>query len=83
MTATTRADRVKIHGPLQKHAEGFEAELLRLGFTPASSVNQFHLLAHLSRWLEAESMRLGDLTVVQVDAFLAERKSDTYRVVHP
>lgn len=75
MTATTRADRVQIHGPLEKHAEGFGAELLRLGFTPASIVNQFYLLAHLSRWLEAESMRLGDLTVVQVDAFLAERKA--------
>lgn len=29
-----RADRVQIHGPPQRHAEGLEAELLRLGFTP-------------------------------------------------
>lgn len=75
MTASTRAGRVQIHGPLQNHAEGFEAELLRLGFTPAARVNQFYLLAHLSRWIEAEGMRLGDLTVLQVDAFLAERKA--------
>ena len=67
MTASTPAGRVRIQGPLQKHAEGFEAELLRLGFTPGPIVNHFHLLAHLSRWLEAESTRLGDLTVVQVD----------------
>lgn len=75
MTATTRAGRVQIHGPLEKRAEGFGAELLRLGFTPASIVNQFYLLAHLSRWLEAEGMRVGDLTALQVDAFLVERKA--------
>lgn len=75
MTASTRAERVQIHGPLQKHAEGFKAELLRLGFAPASIVNQFYLLAHLSRWLQTESICLGDLTVLQIDAFLAERKA--------
>lgn len=75
MGSTRRVDQMQIHGPLKEHAAGFEAELSRLGFTPASRVNQFHLLAHLSRWLEAEGIRLADLTVPQVDAFLAERKA--------
>jgi integrase/recombinase XerD len=75
MAATRQANWVRIHGPLTEHAGGFEAELSRLGFTAASIVNQFYLLAHLSRWLEAEGIRLGDLTVLQVDAFLAQRKA--------
>lgn len=75
MTATRQAGRVRIHGPLTEHAEGFEAELLRLGFTSASRVNQFYLLAHLSHWLEAEGIRPVDLTALHIDSFLLQRKA--------
>jgi hypothetical protein len=75
MPATRRENRVQIQGPLTKYAGGFAAELSRLGFTPASRVNQFYLLAHFSRWLEAESLSVGDLTVSHVDVFLAQRKA--------
>ncbi|WP_026536446.1 hypothetical protein [Arthrobacter sp. H14] len=75
MTAIRRAYRPQIHGPLTEHAERFEIELSRLGFTPASIVNQFHLLAHLSRWLETEGICLGELSVPHVDAFLAQRRA--------
>ena len=62
MTPTREKTQVQIHGPLHDHAEGFEAELLRLGFTPTSRMSQFYLLAHLSRWLELEGASLGDMT---------------------
>ncbi len=75
MPATRRENRVQIQGPLTKYAGGFAAELSRLGFTPASKVNQFYLLAHFSRWLEAEGLSVGDLTVSHVDVFLARRKA--------
>lgn len=88
MTSTRQTNRVQIHGPLHDHAEGFEAELLRLGFTPTSRMGQFYLLALFSRWLEAEGTRLGDLTMLQVDEFLTERKATytalfTRRALHP
>ena len=75
MSAINTADQVQIHGPLEEHVEGFKTELRRLGFTPASVVNQLYLLAHLSRWLEREGIGLQELTVLQVDVFLQERKA--------
>lgn len=75
MTPTRQTNRVQIHGPLHDDAEGFEAELVRLGFTPTSRMSQFYLLAHFSRWLEAEGTSLGDLTMLQVEEFLIERKA--------
>ena len=75
MSAINTADRVQINGPLEEHVEGFKTELRRLGFTPASVVNQLYLLAHLSRWLETEGIGLQELTVLQVDVFLQERKA--------
>ncbi len=74
MPVTTQVARVKVRGPLVECADGFEAELQRLSYLPASMVNQFHLLAHFSYWLEAEGLALEDLTVEQVDAFLDERR---------
>ena len=75
MSPTRQGNRVQIHGPLHDHAEGFEGELVRLGFTPLSRRGQFYLLAHFSRWLEAEGTSLSDLTMLQVDDFLIERKA--------
>lgn len=75
MTPTRQENRVQIHGLLRDHAEGFEAELVRLGFTPTSRMSQFYLMAHFSRWLEADGTSLGDLTMLQVDEFLTERKA--------
>lgn len=88
MTSTRQLNRVQIHGPLHDHAEGFETELVRLGFTPLSRRGQFYLMAHFSRWLEAEGTSLGDLTMLQVDEFLAERKATytalfTRKALHP
>lgn len=75
MTLSDMAGRVRIYGPLEGYVPGFEAALLRSGFTSASVVNQMYLVAHLSRWLESGGIDLHDLTGVHVDAFLQERKA--------
>lgn len=65
---------VLIAGPLEDIARRFEDELVRRGFTRKSLMNQLRLLAHLSRWLQAQGIAVGELTAGQVEVFLAERR---------
>lgn len=65
---------VLVAGPLEGVAIRFKDELVRRGFARKSLMNQLRLLAHLSRWLEAEGVAAGSLTSEQVEAFLAERR---------
>ena len=67
--------RVHVHGPLVVFADGFEAELERLGFTPLSRVDQLRLMAHLSCWLDAEGVVVSGMSAGHVEAFLHERRS--------
>lgn len=46
--------RVRVSGPLAPYAPGFAEELAAHGFAPTSAGNQLQLLAHMSRWLEAQ-----------------------------
>lgn len=64
---------VLVGGPLEGVAVRFENELVRRGFRRKSLANQLRLLAHLSRWLQAEGVDAGLLGPEQVGAFLAER----------
>ena len=75
MTVSSTMRGVHIRGPLVGYVPGFEAELTRLGFTSASVVNQLRLVAHLSRWLEAQRLDVNDMTVELVEAFVAERRA--------
>ncbi len=70
--------RVRVSGPLQPFAAGFTAELRGLGYQQAAVVFQLQLLAHASRWLEAERLGAGDLTGDVVERFLAARRSAGY-----
>ena len=65
---------VLVTGPLEGVAVPFEDELVRRGFTQKSLMNQLRLLAHLSRWLQAQGTDAGSLTPGQVELFLAERR---------
>ncbi|GAA1821582.1 tyrosine-type recombinase/integrase [Agromyces neolithicus] len=65
---------VLVGGSLEGSARGFEAEFVRRGFTRKSLMNQLRLLAHLSRWLHAQSIDAGALTAQEVEVFLAERR---------
>lgn len=75
MSAVRSVRRVDVYGPLAGYAEGFEAELQRLGFTPLARVNQLLLMAHLSRWLQAERVGVDELSVERVESFLRERRA--------
>ncbi|MFV0375299.1 hypothetical protein, partial [Microbacterium sp.] len=65
---------VLIAGPLEDVAHRFERELVWRGFARKSLMNQLRLLAHLSRWLQAQGITAGELTAGQVEVFLAERR---------
>ena len=52
---------VGVIGSLQPLAAGFATELARQGYTPRSLQTQLHLMAHVSRWLHARDLDVGDL----------------------
>ena len=66
--------RVRMSGPLEPYRHGFTAELGRLGYSKFTVVALLHLMAHLSRWLEDQGLRPGDLTDDCAERFLAARR---------
>jgi len=68
------SDRVRIRGPLARYAVGFAATLTQQGYTDLSLRNQLHLLAHFSRWLDAQRIDVPDLTREWVDRYLRLRR---------
>jgi integrase/recombinase XerD len=71
----TRVSRVLVTGPLAPFATRFEARLSQAGYTPLSAVNQMRLLAHLSRWLEANSLEVSELTRERIEEFFESRRA--------
>lgn len=69
-----RIERVMIVGPLAVLADGFAAELERLGYSPFTAVEQVRLMAHLSRWMEDRGLAVAELTVLRAHAFIADRR---------
>jgi integrase/recombinase XerD len=74
----SEALRVRLTGPLAEFAPGFAEELSRQGYTDLSALNQLRLMAHLSRWLVARGLVLGELTRAQLVEFLAARREAGY-----
>ena len=79
---------VHVSGPLETYVEGFESELIRLGFVPISRGAQLRLMAHLSGWLAAKGLVVSNLTVELVELFILERRAShtalfTHRALHP
>lgn len=70
--------RVRVSGPLAPYAQGFAAELSRLGYTPVSASFQLQLVAHLSRWLAGAGLDAAALAPARVAAFLAARRAGGY-----
>lgn len=66
--------RVRVLGPLEEFAEGCQAELASLGYSPRTSEAQLYLLKHLSAWLATQGLTAGDLTVEVVEEFLIARR---------
>lgn len=74
-TPTSRVAPVWVYGPLASYADGFKESLAGKGYTALSTVNQLRLIGHLSTWLEAEQLAVGDLNTTRVEEFLLARRA--------
>jgi len=56
-----------------------------MGYARTSAADKLRLAAHLSRWLEAEHLEVGDLTGPVIDRFVVVRRRDytNYRSSQP
>jgi len=70
--------RVRVIGPLFPYVAGFRAEVERLGYRPGPTCDQLRLMAHVSRWMLARGLEVGDLTPDRVEEFLVARREDGY-----
>jgi hypothetical protein len=70
--------RTVVSGPLAPFAEGFVVELSARGYTPGSAHAQMCLMAHVSRWLEAEGLGAAALSPMVIKRFLAARRAAGY-----
>jgi integrase/recombinase XerD len=67
-----------VAGLLAPFAEGFRAELPGQGYKQGSAAHQIHLMAHLSRWLEAQGLEPAALDERVASQFAAARRADGY-----
>src|SRR5260370_40514506 len=67
-----------VRGPLAPYAEGFREDLLGQGYSWGSAAHQIHLMAHLSRWLEAQGPGPAALDEHLTRPFLAARRAPGY-----
>src|SRR5487761_1173187 len=58
---------------LEQYADGFVAELGRLGYSPRTCGAQVALLRHLARWLDAGHVPLSGLGSEVADEYIAAR----------
>jgi integrase/recombinase XerD len=65
---------VRFSGPLCPCVPDYWQELVRLGYAPLSAANLLRVAAHFSRWLEAQSFGIGDITDERIAAFLKHRR---------
>jgi hypothetical protein len=71
---------VWVRGPLADYAAGFAEFLVGQGYTAGSTRLQMHLVAQLSRWLEAEGVDVAGLTELEADRFIAARRARVERL---
>jgi site-specific recombinase XerD len=62
----------KVRGPLAVLADGFRAELDRLGYTPSSREFKLAEVAKLSAWLESRGLGAGDICRARIEEFLSD-----------
>jgi len=76
--ARPRPDRVRVIGPLASFADGFCVHLVERGYSLGSAQFHLQLLAHLSRWMQAEGVDVAGLAAGTTERFLAERRRQGY-----
>jgi integrase/recombinase XerD len=75
-TTTASTSEVRVTGPLAPLAAGFKTWLIEAGYR--SWRPHLHLMAHLSRWLEARGLSADDLTGERAGEYLAARRAAGY-----
>lgn len=75
---TSKVAEVRVTGPLAPFAGRFRAKLRDCGYTPLPAVNAMRLMAHLSRWMDANRLGVADLTGDQVERYAAARRAGGY-----
>jgi site-specific recombinase XerD len=70
--------RIRVAGRLEPFAVGFAGELERQGYRRSSADSQLHLMAHLSRWLEAEGFDVHQFGATEVERFVDIRRAEGY-----
>jgi integrase/recombinase XerD len=69
---------VRWSGPLEPFAAGFDAELARLGYTPAGTRRKLEAAAHLSQWLAGRGMTADDIGDETIAEFTVARRAAGY-----
>lgn len=69
---------VRFTGPLAAQREALRIALLAQGYTPLSTDNLLRLASSLSRWLEAHTLGVEQLSTERIAEFLAARRSEGY-----
>jgi hypothetical protein len=78
MMAKTKPSWPEVTGPLAEYADGFRAELARLGYTPLTAAGQARLMAHLSRWMSAKGLDVRALGMPVAERYFEARRSAGY-----
>ena len=72
-------ERVRVSGPLARFADGFRVDLIERGYSLWRAQEQLYLLAHVSRWMEAEGLELAVLTPATLERYFVWRRRQGYR----
>jgi integrase/recombinase XerD len=67
-----------VRGPLERYVVGFAEELLRQGYTRSAAEQHLCFIAHLDRWMQAESVGLEGLSGSAIERYLAQRRAAGY-----
>jgi hypothetical protein len=71
----SKVTRAPVTGPLAPFAPTLRMRLRASGYTPLTMVNVMRLMAHLSQWLEASGIEVGDLSREQAKRYITARRT--------
>ena len=79
MSKQPAPERVVVSGPLARFADGFRVDLMEWGYSLWRAQEQLYLLAHVSRWMEAEGLEPAGLTPATLERYFVWRRREGYR----
>ncbi|MDQ6805047.1 MAG: tyrosine-type recombinase/integrase [Actinomycetota bacterium] len=65
----------RLDGPLAPFVSGYRVWLLEAGYTPQTVRAMLKELGSLGRWMDAEGVSVGAVTVTSIESFLADRRA--------